>query len=51
MNSALDLDGDGEFNLEGDGKVIYDRVVEVLEYNLPAGSGFGAGFVMGLRSG
>jgi len=34
----------------GDLQEGYNRLYEVLSHNMPAGSGFGAGFLMGLRS-
>jgi hypothetical protein len=45
-----------DFNEDGkiDGKdrsVATRKVMEVLQFNLPAGGGFGAGFIGGLRSG
>jgi len=30
---------------------LYDKVMEVVGYNIPAGSGFGGGVIVGLRSG
>jgi uncharacterized membrane protein (Fun14 family) len=50
FNDLLDLNKDGKVDTE-DGKLIYNKVVKVLEFNLPAGGGFAAGFVGGLRSG
>ena len=46
----LDLNKDGQFN-EADGKELYDKALEVVGFNMPAGSGFAAGFALGLRYG
>ncbi|CAK4075979.1 unnamed protein product [Aphanomyces euteiches] len=45
----LDLNKDGNVNTK-DAKVLYDQVMQVLEYSLPAGSGFGVGFLVGFRA-
>ena len=50
FNDMLDLNQDGKVDAE-DGKVIYNKLLEVLEFNLPSGSGFAAGFVGGVRMG
>jgi uncharacterized membrane protein (Fun14 family) len=50
FNDLLDLNKDGKIDTH-DGKAVYSRVLKVLEYNLPAGGGFAAGFVGGLRNG
>lgn len=50
VERALDLDKNGK--LDGsDGKVGLDKVLEVLQYNVPGTGGFVAGFLGGLRSG
>jgi FUN14 family len=46
----LDLNKDGKVDME-DGKLVYNKVLKVLEFNLPAGGGFAAGFLGGLRTG
>jgi len=45
-----------DFNRDGvvdrdDGRIAYAKAMEILKFNLPGGSGFGAGFVGGLRAG
>lgn len=35
---------------ESDMKIMYAKSIEVLTYNLPAGSGFTVGFLLGLKS-
>lgn len=50
FEKALDLNKDGKVDKE-DGKIAYDKVMSVLQYSLPAGSGFGGGFIAGVRSG
>jgi uncharacterized membrane protein (Fun14 family) len=50
MERILDLDQDGKVG-QDDVKIGYDKIMKILEYNLPAGSGFAAGFLGGLRSG
>lgn len=47
---ALDLDKDGKVN-SGDLKELFDRIMKVMGHNLPAGSGFAAGAVVGARMG
>lgn len=50
VERALDLDKNGK--LDGsDGKVGLDKVLQVLQYNVPGTGGFVAGFLGGLRSG
>ena len=46
----FDLDKDGELDKD-DAQVAYSKVLKILQYNMPAGGGFGAGFIGGLRSG
>lgn len=50
VTNLMDLNDDGKIDHE-DGKQVFDKLKEVFSYNLPAGSGFAAGFVGGLRSG
>ena len=50
VQDFLDLNEDGKVDSE-DGKLIYNKVLKVLEFNLPAGGGFAAGFAGGLRMG
>lgn len=50
FNDMLDLNKDGKVDAE-DGKIVFNKIMKVLEFNLPAGGGFAAGFVGGLRSG
>jgi uncharacterized membrane protein (Fun14 family) len=50
MESMFDLDKDGELDKD-DAKVAYSKILKILQYNMPAGGGFGAGFLGGLRSG
>ena len=50
FKKIFDLNNDGKVD-EEDGRQIYNKVMEVLTYNIPAGSGFGAGFIAGVRSG
>ena len=46
----LDANGDGKVDSE-DLKVLFNRLTSVVGYNLPAGSGWLAGWIMGLRTG
>lgn len=46
----MDLNKDGKVD-KADAKVAYDKLMTVLQYSLPAGSGFGGGFIAGVRSG
>jgi hypothetical protein len=50
VKNLLDLINDGNVN-EKDGQSLYTKLMEILTYNIPAGSGFGAGFIAGARSG
>lgn len=50
VENMMDLNADGKVDIE-DGKLVYEKVLAVAGANLPAGSGFGAGFLGGLRSG
>jgi len=50
FNEAFDLNHDGNLD-QGDLKVLYDTFVKVVSFNVPSGSGFAAGLLLGLRSG
>mmetsp|Transcript_21379 Transcript_21379/g.20535 ORF Transcript_21379/g.20535 Transcript_21379/m.20535 type:complete len:213 (-) Transcript_21379:293-931(-) len=50
VETILDLNNDGKVDKE-DADQAMGKVMEVLNYNLPAGGGFGAGFIGGIRSG
>jgi uncharacterized membrane protein (Fun14 family) len=50
VESLLDLNQDGKVD-GSDGELAYDKLMSVLQFNLPGGSGFAAGFVGGIRSG
>eukprot|EP00565_Helicotheca_tamesis_P002787 CAMPEP_0185731346 /NCGR_PEP_ID=MMETSP1171-20130828/12651_1 /TAXON_ID=374046 /ORGANISM="Helicotheca tamensis, Strain CCMP826" /LENGTH=228 /DNA_ID=CAMNT_0028400597 /DNA_START=76 /DNA_END=762 /DNA_ORIENTATION=+ len=50
FEGLLDLNDDGKIDKE-DVNILSDKVMEVISYNVPGGSGFAAGFVGGLRSG
>ena len=50
VRNALDLNDDGSVDGK-DRAIALDKLMEILQFNLPAGSGFTAGFVGGLRSG
>ena len=50
MENFLDLDKDGDVD-QDDAKLAYNKIFKIMSYNLPAGSGFGVGFIGGLRSG
>lgn len=50
MEDMLDLNDDGKVDGH-DGQIAYRKLMRILEFNLPAGSGYAAGFVAGLRSG
>ncbi|KAE9013917.1 hypothetical protein PR003_g14898 [Phytophthora rubi] len=50
VKSYLDINKDGVFDTK-DLDSMYKSIMKVLEFNLPAGSGFVAGFVLGFRSG
>jgi len=49
MEDFFDLNEDGKVDQE-DGKMAYGKLMKVLTFNLPAGSGFAAGFVGGIRA-
>eukprot|EP00053_Salpingoeca_punica_P020483 m.211702 g.211702 ORF g.211702 m.211702 type:complete len:193 (+) comp18746_c0_seq1:285-863(+) len=50
FTNILDLNKDGKVDKE-DAKVAYSKALEVLQYNMPAGTGFVTGIVLGLRTG
>uniref|UniRef100_A0A7S3UWL8 EF-hand domain-containing protein n=1 Tax=Heterosigma akashiwo TaxID=2829 RepID=A0A7S3UWL8_HETAK len=50
LKQLLDADGDGKFD-STDIQIWYSKMENVLTYNLPAGSGFTTGLVIGLRMG
>jgi uncharacterized membrane protein (Fun14 family) len=50
VKNLMDLNADGAVDSK-DGTIAYNKVLEVLQYNLPSGSGFAVGFVGGLRAG
>jgi hypothetical protein len=45
-----DLNKDGKIDRE-DGKIAKTKILQVLQFNMPAGGGFVAGFLGGLRTG
>jgi uncharacterized membrane protein (Fun14 family) len=47
---VLDRNNDGKFDSK-DVQHMYDHLMEVLEFNAPAGGGFTTGFLLGFRSG
>jgi uncharacterized membrane protein (Fun14 family) len=50
VEDFLDVNNDGKLNAE-DRAVASQKLLKILQYNLPSGSGFLAGFLGGLRSG
>ena len=50
VEAVFDLDKDGSVDKD-DIQMGYSKILSILQYNLPAGGGFGAGFLGGLRSG
>jgi uncharacterized membrane protein (Fun14 family) len=50
FNDLLDFNKDGTVD-SADGEIAYKKFMKVLQFNLPAGGGFAAGFVGGVRSG
>lgn len=48
VEKIMDLNHDGKVD-EKDAKVAYDKLHNVLSYNMPTGGGFSAGLLMGLR--
>lgn len=50
VEGFLDLNDDGRIDGE-DGAIAYSKLLSVLQFGLPGGSGFAMGFVGGLRSG
>lgn len=49
VEGLLDLNEDGKVDV-ADGKIAFDQTMQVLQYNMPSGTGFAAGFIGGLRS-
>jgi len=50
VENAFDLNNDGKVD-DQDANIVYNKVMEVLQFNMTGGSGFAAGFVGGVRSG
>ncbi|OQR95574.1 hypothetical protein THRCLA_07750 [Thraustotheca clavata] len=50
FHEMLDLNKDGKVDTK-DMDLLYKKTMDVLEFSLPAGSGFAAGFLIGFRSG
>ena len=50
FTELADANGDGRVDLQ-DGRDLYARALEVLEFNGPSGGGFAGGALLGLRSG
>jgi uncharacterized membrane protein (Fun14 family) len=48
IENALDMNGDGVLDIK-DGEMVYNKIMEVVGYQMPSGGGFGAGILMGLR--
>ena len=46
----LDLNDDGVFD-DGDVRVASDKIMDVVSFGVPSGTGFGVGFLGGMRSG
>lgn len=47
---VLGLAQDGQFDAK-DVDAVYKQVMKVLEFSLPAGSGYAVGFLVGFRAG
>uniref|UniRef100_A0A7S3NJU3 EF-hand domain-containing protein n=1 Tax=Aureoumbra lagunensis TaxID=44058 RepID=A0A7S3NJU3_9STRA len=50
FNDAFDLNHDGKLD-SLDLQSAYDKLFSILSYNMPSGSGFAAGLLLGLRAG
>ena len=50
FNDFLDFNKDGSID-RADGEIAYNKLMKVLQFNIPAGGGFAAGFLFGVRSG
>ncbi|CAB9500298.1 FUN14 domain-containing protein 2 [Seminavis robusta] len=50
FEKTMDLNKDGKVD-QADAQLAMDKIMSVLQYSLPAGGGFGGGFVAGVRSG
>jgi len=46
----MDVNDDGKVD-EQDVKIIYEKILDVVSFNMPAGSGFTGGFLAGVKSG
>eukprot|EP00599_Poterioochromonas_sp_BG-1_P003078 CAMPEP_0173149420 /NCGR_PEP_ID=MMETSP1105-20130129/10318_1 /TAXON_ID=2985 /ORGANISM="Ochromonas sp., Strain BG-1" /LENGTH=188 /DNA_ID=CAMNT_0014064289 /DNA_START=146 /DNA_END=712 /DNA_ORIENTATION=- len=49
IEQLLDLNKDGKVDMD-DVKYAQNKIIDVLEYNMPAGGGFSAGLIAGFRS-
>ena len=49
FDNFMDMNDDGKVDTS-DAKIAKDQVLKVLQFNMPAGGGFVAGFVGGLRN-
>lgn len=50
VENWMDLNDDGKVDSD-DTAIGFKKIMSVLEYNMPAGGGFAAGFIGGIRSG
>ena len=50
FNEAFDINKDGSIDTQGL-QALYDQFYSVVSFNVPSGSGFAAGVLLGLRSG
>lgn len=50
ISNMLDVNDDGKID-EKDAQIMYEKVLDVIGFNMPAGSGFGGGFLAGVKSG
>jgi len=50
MDKYLDLNHDGKVD-EQDLKLLYNKALQILTFNIPGGAGFATGFIGGLRAG
>ena len=50
FQDRFDANHDGKIDME-DAEKFYEQAMEVLSYNMPSGTGFATGVVLGLRSG
>ena len=49
FENLWDLNDDGKIDAS-DGQIAKAKVLEILQFNMPAGGGFAAGFIGGIRS-